>query len=311
MLLKRLYILLLGIGLLACEKDIELELNTQSDKLVMYAFIYPDSSLNFHLSKSRSILSVENYGQVEKGRFQLFVNDNFQGAYILPSDTIWSKWPEFTFKPGDNLRISAYELNGDTVKAESYIPQAIDVLALDTLSVVKDVADNGTVQMLKSIVRFQDPGSQDNFYQLLVIREGWGTIGSAPYYTRKTIVYDKDDAVFTQGDQSGSLLPGIDFQGLFTDAIINGKVHNLTLYIPRDNLFFDYYEDKIRITFYLYHHTFDYYSYFRSIILADGYGGFYEGLPVFEPVKIHTNIQNGLGLVSGMNFDSDSLVFEK
>ncbi len=311
MMLRKIVISLLLVGLLACEKDIEIELGAQSEKLVMYAFIYPDSTLNFHLSKSQSILSVENYKQVEKGRFQLFVNDNFQGAYILPSDTIWSQWPEFSFKAGDRLNINAYELNGDTIMAESYIPEAVEMLAMDTMSVMRSVSDDNSVEMLKTKIRFEDPIGEENFYQLMVVREGWGQKGDEPYYTRKTIIYDKDDAVFSHGDQGGSLLPGIDFQGLFTDGFINGKTYDLNVYIPRDNLFFDYYEDKIRITIYLYHHTYDYYSYFRSIILADGYGGFYEDLPVFEPVKIHTNIVNGLGLVSGMNFDSDSLVFIK
>ncbi|WP_439182547.1 DUF4249 domain-containing protein [Carboxylicivirga taeanensis] len=309
--MRRILYILLALLLIACEKDIEIELNAQSDKLVMYTFIYPDSTLNFHLSKSQSILSLEDYQHVDKGRFQLFVNDDFQGAYILPSDTIWSSWPEFNFEPGDAVRINAYELNGDTVKAQTYIPKAVELAAMDTVTIVRDVPDNGIQKMLKVSLRFEDPPGENNYYQVIAVREGWGDRAGEPYFTQETIVYDKDDAVFTQGEQSGSLLPGLDFQGLFTDGVIDGKAYTFTLYIPTDDLFFDYYEDKIRITFYLYHHTSDYFSYFRSIILADGYEGFYEGLPVFEPVKIYSNVQNGLGLVSGMNFDSDSLVFVK
>jgi hypothetical protein len=311
MTLRNAIILLVLLGLFACEKDIEIDLNAQSDKLVMYTFIYPDSSFNFHFSKSQSILSIEDYDKVDKGRFQLFINDNFQGAYILPSDTVWSRWTEFSFKPGDAFQINAYELNGDTVRAESFIPQAVEIESMDTATVLQDISDNNSVQMLRAKVKFQDPPHEMNFYQLLLIREGWGYKGAQPYYTRKVIDYEKTDAVFTQGDQSGSLLPGLDFRGLFVDGFINGTEYELTVLIPRDNLYFDYYEDKVRITVYLYHHTEDYYQYFRSVILADGYEGFYDGLPVFEPVKIHTNVEKGLGLVSGMNFDSDFLVFEK
>ena len=300
---------MLTIALFACEKDIELELNQQSDKLIMYAFIYPDSALNLHLSKSQSILSVPDYQQVERGRFQFYINDNFQGAYILPSDTVWSEWTEFSFDVSDEISITAYEFNGDTVSAGSYIPEKIPILQMDTSSVTRNIAEVGA-NMLRIRLTFKDPASEKNYYQTLVVREGWGDMDGTPYYTRKTVEYDKDDMVFTR-DQSGSLLPGIDFQGLFTDDIINGREYGMEINIPKDNLFFDYYEDKIKLTVYLYHHTDDYYSYFRSTILADGYEGFYEGLPVFEPVKIHTNIENGLGLFSGMNFDSDSLVFIK
>jgi hypothetical protein len=305
------YIAILLLGLIACEKDIELAINTQADLMVMYAFVHPDSTLNLHFSKSQSILSLDNYKQVEKGRFRIFINDNFQGTYILPSDTTWSKWPEFDYNAGDKLNITAYELNGDTVKIESYIPNEIPILNLDTLTIRRNVADVGSSLMLKSFMTFQDPQGESNFYQLFVVREGFGTIGDQPYYTRKVIDYEKADEVFTQGSQSESLLPGLDFQGLFNDEKIGGIKYKLTFEIPKDNMLFDYYEEKIKITIYLYHHTADYYQYFRSIILSDGYEGFYDGLPVFDPIKIHTNVENGLGLVSGMNFDSDSLVFFK
>ncbi|MBK3516726.1 DUF4249 domain-containing protein [Carboxylicivirga marina] len=305
------YLFLLFLALVACEKDIEIELNKQSDKLVMYAFIYPDSALNLHFSKSQSILSVDDYKQIEKGRFQIFINDSFQGTYILPSDTVWSNWKEFSFNERDKIKITAYEFEGDTATAESKIPHKINILNMDTLSINQNISELGNVDMLRTKITFLDPAHETNYYQLLVVREGWGDINSTEYYTRNTITYEKDDLVFTQGEQSGSLLPGINFQGLFTDEIINGLEYELGFNIPKDNLFFDYYEDKIKITVYLYHHTDDYYSYFRSIILAAGYEGFYEELPVFEPVKIHTNIKNGLGVLSGMNFDSDSLVFVK
>lgn len=305
------YILLFFLlPLLACEKDIELELNEQSDQLVMYAFVYADSVLNLHFSKSQSILSVANYKQVEKGRFRLYINDDIKGTYILPSDTVWSKWDEFDFKVEDKIRIEAYELDGDTIKVESYLPPVIPIEDLDTLSMVS-TTDAGNIETLRTIVSFNDPAATVNYYQLYVVREGWGEIGEQPYYNRSVVAYEKNDPVFTIKEQGGSLLQGLDFQGLFTDEFINGLSYRLTFNIPKDHLFFDYYEDKIKISIYLYHHTYDYYSYLRSNVLAAGYDGFYDGLPVFEPVRIHNNINGGLGLVSGMTFSADSLVFYK
>lgn len=305
------YICILILGLIACEKDIELTINEQSDLMVMYAFVYPDSTLNLHFSKSQSILSLDNYKQIEKGRFQIFINDNFQGTYILPSDTIWSRWPDFSFKTGDQIKINAYELNGDTVKVESYIPDVVPILNMDTVSISQNVSGNGLTKILRTMITFHEPADERNYYQMYVVREGYGTIGGEPYYNRRVVEYEKDDPVFTKGAQNESLLPGLDFQGLFTDEYISGLKYRLGINIPNEYLIFDYYEEKMKLTFYLYHHSSDYYQYFRSTILAAGYEGFYDGLPVFEPVKIHSNIQNGLGLVSGMNFDCDSLVFYK
>jgi len=308
---KAKYILLLSLIFFACEKDIEITLNDQADKLVMYAFVHPDSTLNMHLSKSQSILSVPNYAIVDKGRFRLFINDEIQGTYILPTDTMWSNWSEFSFSVGDKFRIEAYEVEGDTVKVESYIPKVVPIVNLDTVTMSQNIVELGMTEVLRTKVSFKDPALVPNYYQLYVVRESWGTIGTEPYYTYEPIEYEKEDPVFTQGDQSGALLQGLDFHGLFYDGIIDGLQYRLAFSIPRDNLFFNYYEDKIKISIYLYHHTSDYFQYFRSKVMADGFDGFNEGLPVFEPVRIHSNVKNGLGLVSGMSFATDSLVFYK
>ncbi|WP_430811252.1 MULTISPECIES: DUF4249 domain-containing protein [unclassified Carboxylicivirga] len=309
---RRIYYLLFTVlVLIGCEKDIEIALNEQSDKLVMYAFVYPDSALHLHLSKSQNILTPNDYQKVEKGRFELAINDDYKGTYILPSDTVWSRWAEFSFSSKDRLIFNAYEIDGDTVLARSFIPHKVNILALDTLSVNVNVGEEVDVPMLRTTVSFKDPGDEKNYYQLYVLREGWGVEDGKVNYTRQTVSYAKEDPVFTQGEQSGSLLPGLDLQGLFADDIINGRTHPLRLNIPSEYFLFSYHEQKIKITVYLYHHTIDYYEYLRSTILADGYAGIYEGLPVFEPVKIHSNVKGGLGLVSGMNFDSDSLVFTR
>nr|WP_319399890.1 DUF4249 domain-containing protein [uncultured Carboxylicivirga sp.] len=292
----------------SCEKDIAIKLNDQPDQLVMYSFIYPDSTLNLHFSKSQSILSVPNYKQVENARFRISINGENQGTYILPSDTVWSLWKEFSFSYGDQIDIEAFEREGDTIRVKSYIPINIPITDIDTSTVHYSYGEGGQEQFLKTKITFSDPGDMDNFYQLYIIREGYGHIGERAYYTNKIVEFDKDDPVFIQRDQSGSLLQGLNFQGLFSDDLLNGISYTINVNIPEDYLFFDYYEEKIKISIYLYHHTDDYYTYLRSRILSAGYEGLYDGLPIFDPVRIHNNIEGGLGLVSGMSFDIDSLV---
>ncbi len=306
-----LFISMLVILITSCEKDIEIELNTQPDRLVLYSFMYPDSALNIHFSKSQSILSVPNYKQIENGRFRLSINGLNQGTYIFPSDTIWSNWKEFVFRAGDTISIEAFERDGDTVKVETFLPNIIPITNTDTSSIFANISDGVKEQYLKARITFSDPADEANYYQLFLVREGWGQLAGDPYYTREVIEYKKEDPVFLQKDQGGSLLQGLDFQGLFSDQLINGYSYTITANIPADYLYFDYYENKIKISLYLYHHTEDYYSYFRTKIISAGYDGFYEGLPIFDPVRIHNNVSGGLGLVSGMSFDSDSIVLHK
>ncbi len=301
-------ILLFIILLVSCEKDIVIELNDQPDQLVMYSFICPDSALSLHFSKSQSILSVPSYKQVENARFRIIINGENQGTYILPADTVWSNWKEFSFEEGDYVVIEAFEREGDTIRVESYIPLSIPILKKDTSTVNYNYNEGGPEQFLKTKITFEDPANQKNYYQLHIIREGFGTIGGSAYYNRAVVDFEKEDPVFIQKDQSGSLLQGLNFQGLFSDELLNGNSYTINVNIPMDYLFFDYYEEKIKISIYLYHHTKDYYSYFRSTILSAGYEGFYNGLPIFDPVRIHNNVEGGLGLVSGMVFDVDSIV---
>lgn len=293
----------------SCEKDIEIELNDQPDQLVMYSFIYPDSIMRLHLSKSESVLSVFDYQQVTNARFCISVNGHNQGTYILPSDTVWSEWQNLVFKQGDCISIEAFEEDGDTVRVKTFLPVVVPIAEIDTSRIYYSFGEGGLEQFLKTKLTFNEPASTNDYYQLYVLREGWGQIGQKPYYTRKVVEYKKEDPVFIQKDQSGSLMQGLDFQGLFADDLINGRKYTINFNMPVDYLFFDYYEDKIKISLYLYHHTKDYYSYFRSKILSAGFEGLYEDLPIFDPVRIYNNVDGGLGLVSGMAFDVDSLVF--
>lgn len=309
---KLIYILSVVIVLLmlSCEKDIEIELSQQPDMLVMYSFMYPDSALNLHFSKSENILSTASYQQVENARFRITINGESQGTYILPSDDVWSEWKEFVFNEGDTVDIEAFEKEGDTVRVETYLPYKVPIQITDTTSIYKYEEGYGEY-FLKTKLKFTDSADKEDYYQLYIVREGYGEIAEEPYYTREVIEYRKEDAIFEQRDQSGSLLQGLDFQGLFTDYLINGETYTISVDIPQDYLFLDYYESKIKVSAYLYHHTDDYYAYFRSRILSAGIEGVYEGLPIFDPVTIHNNIEGGLGLVSGMSFGVDSLVIEK
>jgi len=287
-----------------CEKDIELDLKKEGGRLVIYSFIYPDSAFSFSFSKSIDVLSEENYSRVENGSFMLYINDSYQGKYDFPSDTIWWQWNNFRFSPGDSVMVKAMDDTGDTATVSTYLPHVVAIEETDSVSDKYQGSDGILYEVLKCNITFTDPPVTTDYYQLEIIQERWEDTGGKETYHREVVDYIKDDPVFYSRDQEGALLEGLDFQGLFTDELIHGT-YDLQCLIP--STYYELYptDKKIKLTFYLYHHTADYYRYFRTKLTSD----YYKGVPIFEPVNAYSNVIDGIGLVTGMVFSEDSLIF--
>jgi len=289
-----------------CEKDVELELKKEGNKKVLYSFIYPDSLFRLHYSKSVDVLSDANYNVVDNGRFKMYINGFYQGSYQFPADNVLGEWDDFRFRSGDTVRIKAMDDSEDTAFVETVIPLVVPIEKLDTVSSTYMGTDGILYDVLKCNLTFTDDPETDDFYQLMIIQERWEQIDGEEAYYVDTVDYIKDDPVFYSRNQEGALLEGIDFKGMFDDEIIKGK-YNLQCLVPSSYYKLYWFDKKIKLTFYLYHHTEDYYRYVRSKLISD----YYNGIPVFEPVNVHSNVENGLGLVSGMSFYPDSLIFEQ
>ena len=297
-------LLLFAVIFVRCEKDIELELKKSGDKLVLYSFIYPDSLFRLHFSKSVDVLTKDNYGYVDNGIFKLYINNYYKGKYNFPEDEVSGEWRNFTFSPGDSIHIVAIDATPDTAMVNTVIPKTVFIDELDSVSSKYQGTDGILYDVLKCNLTFDDAMDVKDYYQLEIIQERWEVIDDVETYYREVVDYVKDDPVFYSRNQEGTLMEGLDFYGMFDDELIDGT-YNLQCLVPSSYYKLYWFDKKIKLTFYLYHHTEDYYRYFRTKLISD----YYNGLPIFEPVNIHSNIQNGIGLVSGVSFSLDSLVF--
>ncbi len=298
-------IVILAMLISGCEKDIKLELQKEGNNKVLYSFIYPDSAFRLHYSKSVNVLSDQSFTLVKDANFKMYINDLYQGKYSFPENDIWGEWSNFGFTAGDTIRIKAMDDTSDTAFVETYIPDIVDIENLDTLSSTYQGADGILYDVLKCNIVFAD-GDDDDYYQLVIIQERWEVVDGVENYYLDTVDYIKDDPVFYSRSQEETLLEGLDFHGLFNDEIINGT-YDLQCLVPSSYYKLYWFDKKIKLTFYLYHHTNDYYRFVRTKLISD----YYNGIPVFEPINIFSNVTNGIGLVSGMSFSADSLVFEQ
>ncbi len=297
-------LVIISVIFVQCEKDIELELKKKGDNIVLYSFIYPDSVFKLHFSKSVDVLSKENYKYVENGIFKLYINNYYKGKYYFPEEKVSGQWGNFDFSPGDSIMLKTMDDTPDTAIVITVIPETVLIEKVDTVSSKYQGTDGIINDVLISNITFIDPPGISNFYQLVIIQERWEVIDGTETYYRKVVDYIKDDPVFYSRNQEGTLLEGLDFHGLFNDELINGT-YDLQCLIPSSYYKLYWFDKKIKLTFYLYHHTEDYYRYFRTKLISD----YSNGIPIFEPVNIYSNVQNGIGLVSGLSFSSDSLIF--
>ncbi|GEM_PF-826164 len=299
-----LLLLLISVLFVQCEKDIELELKKEGNKMVLYSFIYPDSVFRLHFSNSVDVLSKDNYKFVDNGLFKLYVNDYYKGKFNFPENEVSGEWRNFNFSAGDSIRLVAIDATPDTATANTFIPQTISIEKLDSVSSKYQGTDGILYEVLKCNLKFTDPKYQEDYYQLVIVQERWEVIDDVEAYYREVVDYIKDDPVFYSRNQEGTLMEGLDFHGMFDDEVIKGS-YNLQCLVPSSYYKLYWFDKKVKLTFYLYHHTEDYYRYFRTKLISD----YYNGLPIFEPVNIHSNVENGIGLVSGVSFTLDSLVF--
>lgn len=282
----------------ACEKNLDIDLGENSGRPVLYAFFQPDSALAIGLSKSVSILSSSDYEYFQDAAVSVYRNGQFSNRLSYPNDRLNAAWEQVKFGHGDTIRLEISALGVDKVTAESVIPLDVPIEKIDTLRVYRKQANGAYAAMMKTQVVFADKGGQSDFYQLQMFRVT-DTLNAANEIVSvfDTLDFVKDDLVFYDPDQGVSSFESIDFQGLFNDTKIDGKRYALTVYL--DVKLFGHVKPVVgsRLVCRLYHIDAVYYDFMRAMIISRSY----DGLPVYNQVKIPSNVENGYGIVAGLS----------
>ncbi|PRY91858.1 uncharacterized protein DUF4249 [Marinilabilia salmonicolor] len=300
-------LILLALAFFSCEKEIEIEMEERGGRLVLYSFIAPDSILQVHLSKSVSHLSVDDFERVYNGNITVYRNDRIVDDFIFPFDESWANRYGVNFSSGDSILIEAFDGSGQSVSGKTIIPDTVPFLWADTATVVRSDNKDGERKVLNCKLTISDPAVIKNYYQLIIFEQICRMEEGVVKCEQKRVVYDKTDPVFFVQSKEGSLIGEIDFDGCFSDTLFNGENYNLEVDLPLEYATVpDQNGASRKIYFLLLSHTRGFYDYYRSRVVAE-YG--YD-LPIIDPIRIYNNIDGGLGLVTGYNVTSDSLIFD-
>ncbi len=297
---KYVFFLLILISSTSCEKKIDYQLETQIPKVVMYAFPMPDSSLNIHAGYTTNILSTDDFEPIDNLTFTININNNELTTSFYPYGKKWHRVPNYIIEPNHTCKIS-YEINsGSIVTGETTIPEPIKINKIDTIRTTASNNEGDKETMLRCSIELNDPINQTNFFQ---VRVDLLTTNSSNETSLETIEFIKEDKVFLIRDDESVLLADVDFQGTFTDYLFEGRTYRVNLLIPYNFISTTNVDEQKQLVFHLYTLTEEYYNFIRSTIEEEAFREY----PVFEPVNLYSNVENGIGVVAGLSVDTDTI----
>ena len=135
------YLFVLGLLMVSCVRDVEIDLEYLPDRIVLNASVCPGKEVCAHLSKTWFIMDSVPDFELSDAKVRVYVNDEFQGLMRnddLPEDSIHSRGqyvlPGCFVRQGDCLRIEAEADGYEPVSGETRIPGRARIYEVDTLS---------------------------------------------------------------------------------------------------------------------------------------------------------------------------------
>jgi hypothetical protein len=319
---KYILIILLLATIFSCTKTLDFDEANTETQLVLNSIIWPDSTFAASISKSTSILTDRQVGQITGGTLDLYENGILLTQITSPTGQFYA--PGIKPKAGKSYRI-VVNSNGKQIEAETTIPDQAEVLSIDTSS----VKDEYGYKRINYKVKIKDPAG-DDYYRIVVMNEQLMQMKAADakngvkYYFYKTQYWiSSDDPVFNSvynnmGEDIVDMGPENDYN-IFPDDYFKGKEYSVQFqiwpygygyYSPYSSGGYDPNSPNNTIfehqTIHIQKLSKDLYNYLKYLKLYNHY----HDNPFSEPVAVYSNVKNGTGIFAGFN-DNAVSHFEK
>lgn len=306
---RYIFIVLLLATTFSCTKILEFDEGNNDNQLVLNSIIWPDSSFVATLTKSTSILSGDQIGQITGGTLDLYEN----GTLLTQITSSTGHFYASGIKPkaGKSYRI-VVNSNGKQIEAETTIPNQVEVLSIDTSS----VNDEYGRRTINSKVKIKDPVG-DDYYRIVVLKEYLNSSlyrnSIWKYYLTKQLSnISTTDPVFNSlynniGDNEIDIGPNNEYS-MFPDDYFKGKDYSVQFQIFSQYSYSGYgfktfYE---RNSIHVQRLSKELYNYLKYLKLYN----YYHDNPFAEPVPVYSNVKNGTGIFAGFN-DDTKFTYEK
>ena len=307
---------------ISCEKEIEFKGTITNPLLVLNGILSPDSVVSIHLSESRFYLGdVKPFKHISDATVSMFVNGNLKEKlnHVVNGTYRGTYFP----KPGDQIKIEVTAKGFDLVRSQTVIPQNTNLVVNDSTVNMEEreyVNPNqpNTVYFSKERsmqlqLKLTDAVNEENYYFIKAKQN---------FYQKDKLIHERalevilSEVLKNNITDSGNILEDIigdegytnRTDNLFTDHFVNGKE------ILFDFSFYDLVEssryvngekvdegnDKEGIVEYIIEiaeFSKDMYQY----VVSGNKSANTEDAGFSEPVQVHSNIDNGIGILGSYN----------
>lgn len=325
---RNIYILLLFIlaGFISCEKDIEFKGTVTDPLLVMNGILTPDSVVSVHLSQSRFVLGeMAPFNHISNATVSLFVNDDLKEQLLHSENGIYTGnyYPE----SGDEIRIEVMADGFDKITSQTVIPEKPGIVVSDsTVTIREEEYSNpyqpGTVtkttsRSMQVQLKLTDAANEDNYY--FIKASQYFSDNNGMLISERIVELKLSDVLKNNISDNGNLFQDIlgdegeedRTDNLFSDMFVDGKdiLFDFSFYDTLESATYvdgekindgDSYGEELTVEYIIEigEISKDLYQYLISgnkALNAEDYG------PFTEPVMIHTNIENGIGILGAYN----------
>ncbi len=300
------------------ERIVDIEEEAITTHLVFNGIFYAGRDTNyFHLSESYPLYNHNHdTGSIESNKpagkmiqdmgFTCEINGEKRLVEYDPSDSVYILPGRLQEKDSLLLR-GMYQ--GKEIKSKTRLPFAPQVMAMDTATVIR-FESNYLQECILFRVKIKKNPNENNYYRLLINNQlYYKELGEFhPWY--QSNIYYTNDPVLINGYTGISGKAGIgqvyfsdNFFSVFRDAMFKEEEHTLTFYVEKYPSSPIYNTIQNHMSVRLQSISEDLYKYYSSL----QYSGSFSSGNTSTPVIIHTNIDNGLGILGACN---EILIFE-
>lgn len=293
---------LMGFG---CSTLVEVDLPDRPPKLTVNAFLVEDTNVAVSVFSSLASDADEEFKPVNNAMVTIadangkqYTSNQLQYVTSLGRDAYVVVAP---IKVGQQYTVSVSAPGFDTVIAVTELPAPVDILEIDTSSVLESFGgETFRTQVLGMSI--QDPAQEQNYYQLKFY--------SLMYYPDTTDGNMRFNPIVREvyaSPSANGVFAANSFQRLiFSDELFDGqRYHSEVNYYADFNA-----HDTADISHYLSVYLVaelrslsrDYYDFQVSYESYLNNGG-----PFSQPVQVYSNVSGGFGIVAGFSSDFDTI----
>ncbi len=301
----------------SCRKKLDIDIPDTEKHIVLNGIINPDSIIKVRVTQSKSVLDDSKIQNLENADVKLFKNDEFaENLQYSDSGFFYS-----VLKPeiNSNYKITVDYENLKSVNAgiSLYTPPVIKKVDTILQTEIYDYGDGyaDTTYMIHFELQFDDPATSSDYYflsvsQLAPFFDYTDTSIVFAGYEEYSVYFDTNDPVLSK-DNNEFYLDRMNGK-VFSDELFNGNSYTLSFTANYQNYRDIYYKNNdasqypsmivlklLKVTEAIYNYIFSYNLNQQT-----------EFDPFAQPVQVYSNVENGLGLVSGYTMTTDTIVLE-